>query len=195
MHKPYRMFCTYASTQASGMYHAGNRFNLESVELSRLVTCYSLKRSQSMSLSRFVRHSPFPSVSLPEVSLPQFLQERIEHHPHNKVAYIDGLTGATRTFGQFLGAILHHQISPLEHVHVIQRCLYHKYGVRKGDTVAIYASNSIDYPVIHHAFLALGAVVTQGSPRSKEPEMRYHLENSGLLHHAILIQRGKVRCY
>lgn len=67
-----------------------------------------------------------------------------------------------------------------EQVHVIERCLFHKYGVRKGDTVAIYASNSLDYPVIYHAFLSLGAIITQGSPRSKEIEMKYHLENSGL---------------
>jgi long-chain acyl-CoA synthetase len=67
----------------------------------------------------------------------------------------------------------------LEYVNVIQRCLYHKHGVRKGDTVAIYASNSIDYPIIFHAFSSLGAIVTQASPRSTEREMKYHLENSG----------------
>lgn len=49
----------------------------------------------------------------------------------------------------------------------------------QGDTVAIFAANSLDYPVIMNAFIALGATVTQGSPRSTESEMRWHLLDSG----------------
>lgn len=58
-----------------------------------------------MSAGRFIHSSPFPKVKLPVVSLPRFLFDRVERHPYNKAAYIDGLTGNTVTFGHFLGTI------------------------------------------------------------------------------------------
>lgn len=49
----------------------------------------------------------------------------------------------------------------------------------QGDTVAVFAGNSLDYPVIMLSLLNLGVTVTQGSPTSTEQDIRYHLLDSG----------------
>jgi len=112
--------------------------------------------------------SRFPKVPLPVTSFSKFVLGRVAQYPPHKPAYIDGSTRKILTFSQFL-----------EKVEVLQRVLYHKFRVKPGDTVAIYALNSLDYPVLVHAFQALGAIVTLESPRCSTEQIRAHLLHSG----------------
>ncbi len=52
-------------------------------------------------------------------------------------------------------------------------------GLRPGDVVAIYLSNSWEYAVAFHAAILAGCVPTLLNPSYREREVRYQLENSG----------------
>ena len=52
-------------------------------------------------------------------------------------------------------------------------------GLRPGDVVAIYLTNSWEYAVIFHAAILAGCVPTLLNPSYREREVRYQLENSG----------------
>lgn len=49
--------------------------------------------------------SPFSPVKPPVVSLPSFLLNKVEKHPPNKAAYIDGRTGKVLTFAELQGTV------------------------------------------------------------------------------------------
>ena len=52
-------------------------------------------------------------------------------------------------------------------------------GIRPGEVVAIFLSNSWEYAVAYHAATLAGAVVTPMNPSYQEREARYQLESSG----------------
>ncbi|MEX2245555.1 MAG: AMP-binding protein [Dehalococcoidia bacterium] len=52
-------------------------------------------------------------------------------------------------------------------------------GVRKGDFVAIYAPNSVEYAVALHGALMAGATVTTLNPLYREREVEFQLRDSG----------------
>lgn len=56
--------------------------------------------------------------------------------------------------------------------------LHHKYGLRAGDGVCIFASNTIWYPVALFAAVRLGVVATASSPEYGAEEAAYILQSS-----------------
>jgi long-chain acyl-CoA synthetase len=60
-------------------------------------------------------------------------------------------------------------------------------GLRPGDVVAIYLTNSWEYAVAFHAAILAGCVPTLLNPSYREREVRYQLENSGA---AVLVTDG-----
>ncbi|KAJ3275351.1 hypothetical protein HDV01_000643 [Terramyces sp. JEL0728] len=85
----------------------------------------------------------------------------------NRPALIDGITNETYTYGQLLTKIT----SLAAYLHSI--------GVKRGDVIAIYAPNHIQYPVVLYAAIRLGAVVTTANPNYLASEFAYQLQDSG----------------
>lgn len=52
-------------------------------------------------------------------------------------------------------------------------------GVKDGDVVVLYSQNSIEYPIICHAIIGLGAVVSPASAAMTTVELRAQLRTSG----------------
>lgn len=64
-------------------------------------------------------------------------------------------------------------------------------GIRPGEVIAIYLSNSWEFAAAYHAATLAGAIPTPLNPSYREREVRYQLENSGA---AILITTGSLIC-
>ena len=52
-------------------------------------------------------------------------------------------------------------------------------GIRKGDMIALYAPNSIEYAVVLHGGFIAGATVTTLNPLYREREVQHQLHDSG----------------
>ena len=64
------------------------------------------------------------------------------------------------------------------------------YGIRKGDTIALFTPNDIDYPLVTFAALETGATVSPANPGYTVAEFTYQLRDSGaklvICHHSAL---------
>jgi len=89
-----------------------------------------------------------------------------ERHP-DKVAMIDGVTGATHTYAEILHAARR-----------LGRVLQDE-GVGLGDRVAIVGTNSPEWAVAFFAALFVGGTVTTLNPLYTEREVREQFEDSG----------------
>ena len=58
-------------------------------------------------------------------------------------------------------------------------CALQREGLRKGDVVAIYAPNSVEYGVALHGSLLAGATVTTLNPLYREREVEHQLHDAG----------------
>jgi len=56
--------------------------------------------------------------------------------------------------------------------------LVKKYGLKEGDTVALFSQNTIWYPVAMHATLRVGGKVSGASPAYNVEEMTYALQKA-----------------
>ena len=111
--------------------------------------------------------SPLPEVEIPTgVSLPGFLIQQAARRP-SKIAYIDGETGNTRTFGQV--------------VELSQRAAagYVALGLQPGEVVALYSQNTFDWPVAYYGALLAGGVVTTVNHLYTSHELQQQLEDTG----------------
>jgi acyl-coenzyme A synthetase/AMP-(fatty) acid ligase len=61
----------------------------------------------------------------------------------------------------------------------LSTALVKKYGLRAGDTVALFSPNTIWYPVAMHATTRMGAMVSGASPAYNIEEMTYALQKGG----------------
>ncbi|KAJ3323145.1 hypothetical protein HDV06_002157 [Boothiomyces sp. JEL0866] len=96
-----------------------------------------------------------------------FFNGNIPKERINKPALIDGITNEQYTFGQ-----LSTKITSLA-------AYLHSVGVRRGDVIAIYTPNHIQYPIVIYAAIRLGAVVTTANPNYLASEFAYQLQDSG----------------
>ena len=104
--------------------------------------------------------SPFTNTpTLERRHLSHFVLEHIKAYG-DKPAFIDGPTGAVTTF-----KTLH------SHINRLASALRKKCGVKKGDVVAILSPNCVEYPVLFHAVLLVGGVVTTLNPAYSETEV------------------------
>ncbi len=52
-------------------------------------------------------------------------------------------------------------------------------GIEKGDWIALYAPNSVEYAVVLHGALIAGAIVTTLNPLYREREVEHQLNDAG----------------
>ncbi|CAH1786802.1 unnamed protein product [Owenia fusiformis] len=112
-------------------------------------------------------------VEFPKVPLADFVLQAadlLDSFP----ALIDGRTGLTWSYTELKG-----------YVRRIASGLARQ-GVRRGDVVAIYSGNCIEYVALFHAISSLGAITTTISPAFTTDELTYQLEDSGAKY--ILVQ-------
>ncbi|MEZ4524048.1 MAG: 4-coumarate--CoA ligase family protein [Thermomicrobiales bacterium] len=113
-----------------------------------------------------VFRSPHPDVEIPtNLSLPDFLFQRAAPR-RDKVAFVDGETGATLTFGEV--------IEDSRRV----AAGYAALGLQRGEVVALYSPNNLDWPIAYYGALLAGAVVTTVNPLHTSDELRRQLDDT-----------------
>ncbi|HST50597.1 MAG TPA: 4-coumarate--CoA ligase family protein [Pyrinomonadaceae bacterium] len=110
--------------------------------------------------------SPFPEVSIREVSLTRFVFGDAARFA-DKPALVDGVSGRVTTYAQLVGAI-RGAASGLA-----------RRGLRKGDVLAILSPNTPEYIVAFHAVASLGGVVTPINPLYTPEEVGKQLKDAG----------------
>jgi len=109
---------------------------------------------------------PYPDVSIPEVSITDFIFQTIGEFK-DKPALIDGPSGRTLTYGQFEDAVRRTAAS------LARR------GFKKGDVFGIFSTNCPEYGVAFHAVAMLGGISTLVNPLYTSEEAAFQLTNSG----------------
>lgn len=109
---------------------------------------------------------PYPDVTIPEVSLTDFIFES-KSQVLDKPALIDGLSGRTMTYAEFFGAVRRVAAS------------LHRRGFRKGDVFGIFSTNCPEYAVAFHAVAMLGGINTTLNPLYTADEAAHQLRDAG----------------
>ena len=110
--------------------------------------------------------SPLPAVSLSDSPLTPFILERARRFA-DKIAFIDGVSGATTTYGEFEDAVRRQAGGWLER------------GLEHGEVVAVMAPNCPEYGVVFHAVALAGGAVTTVNPTYTSGEVHHQLVDSG----------------
>jgi acyl-CoA synthetase (AMP-forming)/AMP-acid ligase II len=110
--------------------------------------------------------SPWPSLEpyIP-LTVPEMVEATARRLP-DKVALMTA-GGPAYTFGEFWDA-----------ARSMARALQDQ-GIEKGDMVALYSPNSVEYAVVLHGALIAGATVTTLNPLYREREVEHQLHDSG----------------
>jgi acyl-CoA synthetase (AMP-forming)/AMP-acid ligase II len=106
--------------------------------------------------------SPFPDVSIPEVPFAPFVLRHAERLAE-KPALIDGVTGRTYTYGQVNDAVRRVAAS------------LSRRGFGKGDVLALYSPNLLEYPIAFLAVALLGGATTTINPLYTIDELTFQL--------------------
>jgi acyl-CoA synthetase (AMP-forming)/AMP-acid ligase II len=98
-----------------------------------------------------IYRSQFPDVEIPNAPFPT-VALRNTTRLSGKPAFIDADSGRIVTYGE-LG-------------HLVERAAagLHERGVRKGDVVALFAPNSIEYAIAFYSITSLGAIAAPANP-------------------------------
>ena len=124
-------------------------------------------------ITRIIRNytvSTFPKFIVPTVNYAAHILAAVEReasHTANKVAIIDGSTGATTTYGDYA-----------YRVGAASRG-FRSAGVTRGSVVALHLTNSPEFMVAFTALAALGATITTSNPQYTPQELAYQLKDSG----------------
>jgi acyl-CoA synthetase (AMP-forming)/AMP-acid ligase II len=110
--------------------------------------------------------SPRPDVTIPDRPLTELLFESAEPFG-DKPAFIDGPTGRTLTFRQWI-----------DHTRRAAAGLQ-ELGLGKGDVMAIFSPNLPEYAVAFHAVSLAGGIVTTANPLYTAEELYNQLMDSG----------------
>ncbi|MDQ3821176.1 MAG: 4-coumarate--CoA ligase family protein, partial [Acidobacteriota bacterium] len=109
--------------------------------------------------------SPYPEVNIPEVPLTRLVLRRVEDLA-DKPALVHALTGRVMTYGE-LGLMVRRAAAGLR-----------ERGFKKGDVLAIYSPNLLEYAVLFHAVVSLGGIVTTVNPLYNEDELAAQLNDA-----------------
>ncbi|GAA5813305.1 hypothetical protein MFLAVUS_006780 [Mucor flavus] len=112
-----------------------------------------------------VIQSLLPRVTIPETGILQFLFKNTHKTPEDKKLYIDAFTGESLTYGQLKDNILRFAAT-----------LQDKFNFQKGDVVAIYSPNQMDYSVPLLGAVAAGGAASPANPAYTPNELAYQLE-------------------
>ena len=111
---------------------------------------------------RRIFRSPLPDATIPEVPFAPFVLRHAERLAE-KPALIDGVTGRTYTYGQVNDAV-RRAASGLA-----------GRGFRKGDVLALYSPNLLEYPIAFLAAALLGGATTTINPLYTVDELTFQL--------------------
>ncbi|KAK2969060.1 hypothetical protein RJ640_021099 [Escallonia rubra] len=118
------------------------------------------------SLLQLGEHYKIPT--RPDLDTATFVLSRFpDHAAESRVALIDSATNHQVTYAQLQRSI-----------YSLAAGLYHGLGVRKGDVVFVLSPNSLLYPTICLAILAVGAVLTSANPLNTEMEIAKQVMDS-----------------
>ncbi len=109
--------------------------------------------------------SPFPDVTIPDTSLPEFVLDGAAERG-DEPAFVDADTGREVTFAEL----------PAK-VDALAAGLADR-GFGKGDVFAIYAPNLPEYPVAFHGVTSVGGVVTTVNPLYTVEELTRQLDDT-----------------
>ncbi|KAI8646262.1 hypothetical protein BD408DRAFT_410456 [Parasitella parasitica] len=113
-----------------------------------------------------VIHSPLPDIKVPETGILQFLFKDNPHHiPQDRKILIDALSGESLTYGKLKDDIFRFAAT-----------LQDKFGFERGDVVAIYSPNQVDYSVPLLGTIAAGGSTTPANPAYTPKELAYQME-------------------
>ncbi len=106
--------------------------------------------------------SPLPDVTIPDVPFAPFVLRHAKRLSE-KPALIDGVTDRRYTYGQVADAV--------------RRCAagLAERGFRRGDVMAIYSSNVLEYPIVFLAAALLGGATTTINPLYTVDELTFQL--------------------
>src|SRR6266566_8580414 len=110
-------------------------------------------------------HGPYPDVTIPEVSLTDFIFQSA-NGIQDKPALIDGSTGRAWTYAQLADSVRRTAASLA------------KKGFKKGDVFGIFSTNCPDYGIIFHAVAMLGGINTTLNPLYTAEEAAFQLKDA-----------------
>jgi acyl-CoA synthetase (AMP-forming)/AMP-acid ligase II len=108
---------------------------------------------------------PYTDVSIPEVSLTDFIFKSTEHIK-DKPALIDGSTGRAYTYAEFEDAVLR-----------VASSLARR-GFKKGEVFGIFSTNCPEYGIVFHAVAMLGGISTTINPLYTAEEAAFQLKDA-----------------
>ena len=111
-----------------------------------------------------VLRSPWPDVSVPEVSISEYVLRHAERL-RDKRAMVDGVSDHALTYGQLADSIRR-----------VATGLARR-GFRKGDVFAIYSPNLPEYAVVFNAVASLGGINTTANPLYTANELASQLRD------------------
>ncbi|KAF2120994.1 hypothetical protein BDV96DRAFT_485364 [Lophiotrema nucula] len=116
-----------------------------------------------------ITKSTFPQLSLPETNLFSFIFARKERpFPDSHVIFHDGETDKAYSYARVRQAAVDFGTG-----------LKARFDWRKGDVLALFASNDIDTPAVTMGTLWAGGVVSPSNPGYTPAELAYQLKDSG----------------
>ena len=110
--------------------------------------------------------SPYPDVIIPEITVTTHVLRRAQEFA-GKTALIDGITGATTSYGELATAIRRAAGGLAAR------------GFGKGDVLGIYSPNTVEYPIAFHGAAHAGGVVTTVNPLYTPGELATQLRDAG----------------
>src|SRR5688572_10641273 len=113
-----------------------------------------------------VYRSPLPAIDVPLQALPAFLRDRLRDVPQ-KPALVEGMTGRCLTYGELWSAVRRAAAG------LARR------GVSKGDVVAIWSPNALEYPIAVFATMLAGGIVTTVNALYTANELAAQLRDVG----------------
>jgi len=111
--------------------------------------------------------SPFPDVTIPDLSVHDFLFRDLPDEVRASIAVVDAASGSTTTYDELL-----------EQVDRIAGALAAR-GISPGDVVALHSPNSAAFVALFHGILRAGATVTTVNSLYTGPEIGRQLADSG----------------
>jgi acyl-CoA synthetase (AMP-forming)/AMP-acid ligase II len=112
-----------------------------------------------------VFRGPWPDVAVPESSLTAYVFEGVAGRASN-TALIDGISDRVVTYGELY-----------RDVRRFARGLWDR-GFRKGDVLAIFCPNVLEYPVAFHGAALIGGIVTTINPLYTPAELERQLKDA-----------------
>ncbi|KAF0561076.1 acetyl-CoA synthetase-like protein [Gigaspora margarita] len=112
--------------------------------------------------------SKYPDIKIPQVGIYQYVTSNPNKIPDDKVIYVDGVTGRSYTFGE-----VKHESKKFA------AGLQDMLEFKRGDVLAIFSPNQVDYPIAVLGTFAAGGKVTTANPKYEATELSYLLTDSG----------------